>query len=91
MKVKLRAFLISALHEDEWSASRFGRFTSVQTASDKVWTGGWLAPHVQSWRCDEGNNLLPPRIELRFTIRVASSFTDDYTTQDQNYSRMWLH
>jgi hypothetical protein len=44
MEVQLHAFLTSALHGGEWSASRPGRFTFGERASVTHWLGGSVGP-----------------------------------------------
>jgi hypothetical protein len=40
--VQINMFLTSAVVGGEWSASRPGRFTSWERASDTHWIGGWV-------------------------------------------------
>jgi hypothetical protein len=40
----INIFLTSALVAGEWSASRSGRFTPVESASGTHWIGGWVGP-----------------------------------------------
>jgi hypothetical protein len=44
--VQTHEFLTSALAEDEWSASRPGRFTTVERAPGTHWIGGWVNPRA---------------------------------------------
>jgi len=46
VKVALHAFLTSALHWGEWSASRPGFFTLGGTANGTNWIGDWMRPRV---------------------------------------------
>jgi hypothetical protein len=41
VEVQFHAFLTSALDEDEWTASRLGRFNPWERASVSHWLGGW--------------------------------------------------
>jgi len=45
-EVYLHAFLNSALHGSEWSASRPGRFSSWDTAPGPHWIGSWVGPSM---------------------------------------------
>jgi hypothetical protein len=42
VKLQSHTFLISTLSGGEWSASRSGRFTPPEGASDIPWIGGWV-------------------------------------------------
>jgi hypothetical protein len=52
VEIKLHAFLMSALNEGEWSASRPGCFIRGELAPDARWMGDWLVPQSQ-WACRE--------------------------------------
>jgi hypothetical protein len=69
-EVQLHAFLISALDEVEWSASRPGRFTPRERATGTHWIGGWVSLRVgldavtkknKSLPCQESNHSCPTR------------------------------
>jgi hypothetical protein len=57
--VQIHIFLISALVEGEWSASRPGRFTP-----DTHWIGGWVDPRVGLDDLEKRKFLIPPGLEL---------------------------
>jgi hypothetical protein len=42
----IQVFLTSALVGGEWSASRSGRFTSVERDRSTHWIGGWVDPRA---------------------------------------------
>jgi hypothetical protein len=44
--VQIHIFLISALVEGEWSASRTGRFTHGERALGTHWIGSWVDPRA---------------------------------------------
>jgi hypothetical protein len=46
VEVQLHAFLTAALDGGEWSASRPGRFTRMETAPGTHWIGGWVGPRA---------------------------------------------
>jgi hypothetical protein len=46
VEVQLLAFLTSKLDEDEWSASRTGRFTPRERVPDTHWIGDWMGPRA---------------------------------------------
>jgi hypothetical protein len=53
VEMQLHAFLTLVLDGGEWSASRPGRFTRRERASDTHWIGGWGGPRRLSGRGGE--------------------------------------
>jgi hypothetical protein len=66
-------FLISALVGGEWSASRSGRFTPRERASDTHWIGGWVNPRADLNVLEKRKFLTLPGLELRPLCRPAGS------------------
>jgi hypothetical protein len=67
-----RIFLTSALVGDDWWASRSGRFTPGERASDTHWIGGWMNPTAGMYDVDKWKFLTLPGLELRPLRRPAS-------------------
>jgi hypothetical protein len=79
--------LTSALDEDEWSASRPGRFTPRERAPGTYWLGGWVGPRAG---LDAVKRKIPsPRREsnLRDPIvqPAAQRYTDWAITAQSSY------
>jgi hypothetical protein len=45
-EIQIHVFVMLELGEGEWPASRPGRFTPRERASDPHWIGGWLGPRA---------------------------------------------
>jgi hypothetical protein len=66
-------FLTSALAGGEWSASRSGRFTSMERTPRTHWLGGWLDPRFGLNDAEKKKFLILPGLELRPLGRLARS------------------
>jgi hypothetical protein len=72
--VYIHVFLTSATVGGEWSASRPGRFTSVE-APGVHWIRGWLGPRTGLDDAEEKEISPIPGLELRPLGRPASRYT----------------
>jgi hypothetical protein len=79
VEVYLHAFLTSALHGGEWSASRAGRFTPREKAPGTHWIGGWVGPRavldaVMKRKIPNPRRKSNPRTPI--VLPVAQRYTD---------------
>jgi hypothetical protein len=65
VRVYVHIFLMSALAEGEWSASRPCRFNPRENAPGTHWIGSWVGPRAGLGCVEKRKFLMLPGLELR--------------------------